>query len=162
MHDTITVVGAAGADPTLKTVNGEQVAELRVASTARRKRPGSEEWEDAYTNWYGVEAWGRLAAHVAASVAKGDPIIVVGRLRVEQWESGERRGTSIRIRAEHVGHSLRFGRAQRDRSSRVSDDERPPAPDDPRGVEPQPALVAAEPQAAWADPGAEPPEQTPF
>lgn len=168
MHDTITVIGAAAAEPVLKTVHGEQVAELRIASTARRKRPGSEEWEDAYTNWYGVEAWGRLAANVAASVAKGDQLIVVGRLRVEQWESGERRGTSIRIRAEHVGHSMRFARTQRERLARDahgSAGERPGAPEARAVAEYAPtdhasAAVGGEPQVAWASPGA--PEQTPF
>ncbi|WAC65677.1 single-stranded DNA-binding protein [Agrococcus sp. SL85] len=168
MHDTITVIGAAAAEPVLKTVHGEQVAELRIASTARRKRPGSEEWEDAYTNWYGVEAWGRLAANVAASVAKGDQLIVVGRLRVEQWESGERRGTSIRIRAEHVGHSMRFARTQRERIARdahAAAGERQGAPEaregrDEAAADAVPVAAGAEPQVAWASPGE--PGQTPF
>lgn len=107
MNDAIAVVGSLGADPTVKSVNGDRVAEFRLACTARRKE--GEEWVNGHTNWFSVEAWGRFAEHVSASLRKGDVVVVLGKLKVDQWESGDKRGTSVKIRAEHLGHSLRVG-----------------------------------------------------
>jgi len=113
MNDAITVVGALGGDPALKSVNGDRVAEFRIGCTARRKE--GEEWVNGHTNWFSVEAWGGFADHVGSSLRKGDVVVVLGKLKVDQWESGDRRGTSVKIRAEHIGHSLRVGPTTRER-----------------------------------------------
>ncbi|MFA4840762.1 MAG: single-stranded DNA-binding protein [Agrococcus sp.] len=165
-EDVITVVGKLGGDPTLKSVHGDRVAEFRLASTARRKE--GDEYVNGHTNWYSVEAWGDFAQHVAASLRKGDLIVLLGRLKIEQWESGEKRGTSVKIRAEHVGHSLRSGAVAKDRRPApepvASAAEHRPA-DEPGGHErgghepgrdePVPVLQAAG-QDAWTAPLAEP------
>ncbi|WP_413319579.1 single-stranded DNA-binding protein [Agrococcus sp. 1P02AA] len=117
MNDAITVVGQLGADPTLKSINGDRVAEFRVACTSRRKDGDS--WVDAHTNWYSVEAWGGFADHVGTSLQKGDLVMVLGRLKIDQWESGDKRGTSVRIRADHVGHSLKVGPTLRQRTQKA-------------------------------------------
>lgn len=116
MNDAITVVGSLGADPILKSVNGDQVAEFRLACTARRKV--GEEWVNGHTNWYSIEAWGKQAVHIERSLRRGDLVVVLGALKVDQWENEERRGTSVKIRAEHVGHSLRVGPVTRERPVR--------------------------------------------
>ena len=120
MNDAITVVGSLAADPMLKSVNGDQVAEFRLGCTARRKE--GEEWVDGHTNWYGVEAWGGFADHVHASLRRGDVVVVLGKLKVDQWESGDKRGTSVKIRAEHIGHSLRVGSSTRVRRPKSTED----------------------------------------
>lgn len=113
MNDAITVVGSLGADPILKSVNGDHVAEFRLACKSRRKE--GDEWVDGHTNWYSIEAWGRFSEHVSASLRKGDVVIVLGKLKIDQWESGDKRGTSVKIRAEHVGHSLKVGPSTKER-----------------------------------------------
>jgi single-strand DNA-binding protein len=160
MNDAITVVGSLGGDPALKSVNGDQVAEFRLGCTARRKE--GEEWVNGHTNWYSIEAWGKIAPNVVESLRKGDVVMVLGKLKVDQWESGEKRGTSVRIRAEHIGHSLRVAPSRRDRRP-VDIAELEPErasgpvalPDDDRSQEPelQPAG-----QSAW---GAPPLDQAP-
>lgn len=104
----------------LKSVNGDRVAEFRLACKSRRKE--GDTWVDGHTNWFSIEAWGRFADHVGASLRRGDVVMVLGRLKVDQWEAGDKRGTSIKIRAEHIGHSLRLGPALRQRTAK-------PAPD---------------------------------
>ncbi|GEK78699.1 single-stranded DNA-binding protein [Agrococcus baldri] len=153
MNDAITVVGSLGADPLVKSVNGDQVAEFRLACTARRKE--GEEWVNGHTNWYSVEAWGgRFAEHVGTSLHKGDVVMVLGKLKIDQWESGDKRGTSVKIRAEHVGHSLKVGPTAKER--RTAPPEAPDDPDYPRAPEavaaPTGAAVAG--QEVWADPAA--------
>jgi single-strand DNA-binding protein len=35
--------------------------------------------------------------------------MVIGRLRVRDWDNGERAGTSVEIEAENIGHDLIWG-----------------------------------------------------
>ena len=57
-----------------------------------------------------VKAWRGLAHNVKASVCKGEPVIVTGRLRASRWkdEAGEER-TRIVVDAVAVGHDLNRG-----------------------------------------------------
>ena len=67
------------------------------------------EWVDGETNWFTITAFRQLALNVASSVSKGDRIIVSGKLRVRDWDNGERTGTSVEIEAETMGHDLVWG-----------------------------------------------------
>lgn len=151
--DVITVVGRLGGDPTLKSVRGDRVAEFRLGSTPRRKE--GETWVDGATNWYSVEAWGEFAQHVVASLRRGDLVVVLGRLKVEQWESGERRGTSVKIRADHIGHTLRTGAVAKDRRepAPAAEQRAPVTPEPDAGREPVAAMSG---QDAWTAPLSEP------
>lgn len=104
----ITVTGNVGADPKAKTTPlGTPVTDLRVAVTPRRKPKGSEEWVDLPTLWFQVSAWGKLGDNVAASVKRGDRVVVTGTLSVSSWktEAGEDR-SSLEINATRVGLDL--------------------------------------------------------
>jgi single-strand DNA-binding protein len=48
---------------------------------------------------------------VVGSIAKGQRIVVAGRLRVRAWESGDRAGTNVEIDADAMGHDLSWGTA---------------------------------------------------
>lgn len=110
MNDTyITFQGWVGSD-----VSSHQVAEdvrvtsFRVGSTPRRLREG--EWEDGATAWYTVKAWRTLGDHVATSVRKGDPVVVHGRLVIEEWQGEEGRTMTRQVvHALTVGHDLARG-----------------------------------------------------
>ncbi|MCI0155313.1 single-stranded DNA-binding protein [Leifsonia shinshuensis] len=65
---------------------------------------------DAQDNWYTVTATHRLAVSVAACVARGDPVVVAGRLRVRDW-AGEPEGVTAEIDADAIGHDLAWGRS---------------------------------------------------
>lgn len=137
----------------LKSVNGDQVAEFRLACKGRRK--DGEEWVDGHTNWYSVEAWGGFADHVGASLHKGDLVVVLGKLKIDQWESGDRRGTSVKIRAEHIGHSLRVGPSTRKRKESPSESGagQELAPQHDAGAPTEPPVDASH-ESEWARPGA--------
>jgi single-strand DNA-binding protein len=66
-------------------------------------------WVDGETNWFTITSFKQLAINTATSVSKGDRIIVSGKLRVRDWDNGERAGTSVEIEAELVGHDLTWG-----------------------------------------------------
>lgn len=115
MPDThVTVVGNLTADPELRyTPSGVPVANLRLASTPSRYDSATNEWVDGETAFYRVTVWRKSAENAAASLVKGARCVVVGRLRVESYESreGEKR-TALNIDADDLGPSLAFATAQ--------------------------------------------------
>ena len=141
----VTVVGNVVSDPvTRPTKVGKPFATLRVASTTRRWDVETRTFVDGSTNYVNVVAFNALAANVMASVRKGHPVVVYGRLRINQWETdkGEPR-TTAEIDAYTVGHDLTRGyseftkpdRIQLDRNDRLADPEIQRSFDDEAGVD---------------------------
>lgn len=110
MSDTITITGNVATDPELKrTPNGVTIATFRVASGQRRYDRNSGTWVDTGTNWYSVSAFRGLADHAYKSLRKGDRVLLTGRLRVRTWETDTKRGMTVEIDAEAIGHDLLWG-----------------------------------------------------
>ncbi len=117
MTDIITLTGLVATSPRhITTSEGLAITSFRLASNQRRFDRGQNAWVDGDTNWYTVTAFRQLGVHVASSVEKGQRVIVTGRVRVRDWESGEKSGTTIEIDAEAIGHDLTWGRASFTRS----------------------------------------------
>jgi single-strand DNA-binding protein len=106
-----TVVGYVTADPQLRSTARTQtpVAHVRLACTPRRVDRDTGEWKDAATSYFNVTCWRRLAVAVAASVHKGDPVIVRGRFRTRTWGDQDRVRTEVEIEADSMGHDLTAG-----------------------------------------------------
>jgi single-strand DNA-binding protein len=127
----ITVTGRVVADPESRTTRtGVPFAAFRLASTVRRLNTKTREYEDAGTSFYNVTAFRSLGANVANSLKKGEPVVVYGRLRVNQWlRQDNSHATSVEIDAYSVGHDLSWGttelqrvtRAQLDQQDRMAD-----------------------------------------
>jgi single-strand DNA-binding protein len=112
-----TIVGNLVDDPELRFTNtGIAVANLRVAVTQRIQQDG--EWRDGDTSFLRVNVWRGQAEHLADSLAKGDRVMVTGRLRQRSWEipEGEKRSVT-EIEADEVGASLKFATAKVERAS---------------------------------------------
>ena len=128
MHEPhVTVVGNVAAPPRLRTTpQGVPVADFRLAATPRVKDRSSGEWTDGETLWFSVTAWRALGEHAAASLAKGDRVVVSGRLTTRSWEveGGEKR-SGLEVEASSVGLELSRGTASYVRSSAPAADEDP-------------------------------------
>lgn len=110
MIDTLTIVGRVATDPTQsQTGGGVPVTNFRLASTHRRFDAATQTWTDSGTNWYSVAAFRHLGENAKASLRTGDSVIVTGRLRIRNWESNGKHGTSVDIEADAIGHDLRWG-----------------------------------------------------
>jgi single-strand DNA-binding protein len=59
------------------------LANLRVAVTQRIQR----DWRDGDTSFLKGNVWRGQAEHLAESLAKGDRVMVTGRLRQRSWET---------------------------------------------------------------------------
>ena len=117
MTDTITLTGLVATQPRhIVTSEGLAITSFRLASNQRRFDRGQNAWVDGDTNWYTITAFRQLGVHAASSIEKGQRVIVTGRVRIRDWESGEKNGTSIEIDAEAIGHDLSWGRATFTRS----------------------------------------------
>ena len=109
----ITFAGHLADSPELRfTPQGKAVARVRVAVNSRYQNSEGA-WVDGATSWHTVQAWGPLAEHLAESVAKGDRVLVHGRLEQRQYlsENGENR-TTWEVTAEEIGLSLRHTAAE--------------------------------------------------
>jgi single-strand DNA-binding protein len=110
MTDTIFLTGIVATSPRhITTSEGLAITSFRLASSQRRFDRALEKWVDGDTNWFTVSAFRMLATHAAASILKGDRVVVTGRLRVRDWENTDRSGTNVEIEADALGHDLTWG-----------------------------------------------------
>ena len=117
MPDAITLTGLVATTPRhLVTSEGLPITSFRLASTQRRFDRGQEKWIDGETNWYTITSFRQLALNSNASLDKGQRVLVTGRLKIRDWENGERTGTTIEIEADSIGHDLSWGTAAFTRS----------------------------------------------
>lgn len=114
-NDTrISVRGYVGADPDIyDNENGGQTVVFSVGVTARAWNRQENRMKDGETAWYSVRCYGNLANNVAASIEKGSPVMVRGRLATRAWkdDSGIERSRHVII-ADAVGIDLNTGTAQ--------------------------------------------------
>jgi single-strand DNA-binding protein len=106
---TVTVTGYVAMDPKVYwTSNGAPVVRLRVGSTPRRV-DGDGKWHDLPASFFTVNCWRKIAVNVAASLHKGQPVIVRGRLRMRTWTDDGKARSAVEIEAESIGHDLAYG-----------------------------------------------------
>lgn len=114
MNDSfITVSGNLTADPQQRVgkESGMPFTVFGVAQNRVRREPTGESVHLG-THFYEVIAFRGLGQNVLDSVAKGDPVVVHGRLRIHDWDNGERSGTTVQIDATSIGADLTFGTSQ--------------------------------------------------
>lgn len=117
MEAFVHMTGYVGGDVEIRRGN-VAVASFRLASTPRIRRGG--EWVDGQTTWLTVTCFRTLAEHVAASVTKGDPVVVVGKLRTSVFDRDGSVVERLALEASTVGHDLLRGTAQFQRMERVA------------------------------------------
>lgn len=95
----IIVVGNAGKDPVLETVQKKdggvvQKMEISVADSTRR--------DDAAT-WYRITMWGNRGERLSQMIKKGMKLTVIGRLEVSEYlsKTGEKR-TDLTVHADEI------------------------------------------------------------
>ena len=96
-----TVLGHIGSEVVMRhTKGGTPVVNLSIATNVRRK-DGVEE-----TTWHRAVLWDRLAEFAGDKLAKGEPVLLEGRLSTNDWVDGE--GIK-RSRTEIVAYERLYG-----------------------------------------------------
>ena len=141
------LVGNLTRDPEVRyTPSGTAVADLGVAVSDNYRNKAGEMVESVC--FVDVEVWARQAETCAEYLSKGSPVLVEGRLKLDQWENqqGEKR-SKLRVRADRVQFLSTRGSA--------SEGGRPPAQPPVYSDAPSPSAPQAPPASA---PQAPPPE----
>jgi single-strand DNA-binding protein len=115
----VQIIGNVTRDPELRfTTSGAAVCSFGIAWTPRRRNANGE-WEDGDTSFFNCSAWRDLAENIAASISKGNRVVVTGSVRARDWEDrdGNKR-TSIEIDVDECCPSLRWAQAKIERTER--------------------------------------------
>lgn len=109
-ESSVTFIGRLGGDVDLKFLSGGNtaVANFSLAHTPRKKE--GNEWVDAGpTTWLSVKCFKAVAEGAADSLGRGDEVVVVGKLRTEEWidkDTGGKR-SKIVLLADTVAKSVK-------------------------------------------------------
>lgn len=122
--NTTTLVGNLTRDPELRFTTGGR-ANCTFGLAVNRRYQQNNEWVEQ-TSFFNCVAWGDLGQNLAASVAKGNRIIVFGRLEQRSYETkeGEKRSV-VEVVVEDAGPSLRWARTEIERVTREQADSQP-------------------------------------
>jgi single-stranded DNA-binding protein len=110
-HDAVPILDGRHRHPAARQ-------ELRPSRTPSRPSTGSTLESGASTDQRSRDVWPSQAEHLADSLAKGDRVMVTGRLRQRSWETPEGDKRSVtEIEADEVGASLKFATAKVERAT---------------------------------------------
>ncbi|WP_367131489.1 single-stranded DNA-binding protein [Saccharothrix sp. HUAS TT1] len=103
----ITICGNVASRVVHSTVGtGFSRAKFRLFTAERVWEPEQRTWEDGARMFLSVSCWRMLADNALASLSKGDPVVVTGRLTVKdvEFEGGAR--PLIEVEATAIGPNL--------------------------------------------------------
>lgn len=156
MYETvITVVGSViSAVDRHRLPDGTVVANFRMVSTQRRYDRATGGWVDGDKLYIDVKCWRDLAENTVASLGKGDPVVVTGRIYTRGYEQNGQRRWTVTLEAQSVGPDLTWCTAVVNRARRRAaggadaaghTGERGPSGDEPVAASGGGALVGAAP-----------------
>ena len=106
----VTLRGNIATEPRqMRFDDGNALTSFRLASNSRRFDRERQVWVDRGTTYVNVSCRRAMALNAGASLHKGQPVVVTGRLWERFWSSNGRSGTSLEVIAETLGHDLSFG-----------------------------------------------------
>ena len=98
MFNKITIIGNLGTDPEMRYMpSGDAVTSFSVATNRRYRTRDGEQRDE--TEWFRVNAWGRLAETTNQYLEKGRLVYVEGSLSSRPWQTQDgqlRAGNEIR------------------------------------------------------------------
>ena len=98
----VLIIGNLGSDPEMRYMpSGDPVTSFSVATNRRYRTRDGEQRDE--TEWFRVNAWGKLAEITNQYLTKGSKVYVEGRLQSRSWQGqdGQTR-FSNEIRAQEI------------------------------------------------------------
>ena len=97
----VILVGNITRDIELRYIqSGMAVTDVTLAVNDRRKS-NSGEWVEE-TTFVDVTLWGRTAEVASEYLGKGSPILIEGRLKLDQWETDGQKRSKLRVVGEKM------------------------------------------------------------
>jgi single-strand DNA-binding protein len=139
MDNTVTLVGNMTRAPELRyTAGGRGVASFGLA--VNRRWMQNNEWKEE-VSFFNVTAWAELGENCAASLEKGNRVIVSGRLQQRTYDDREGNKRDVtEVIADSIGADLKWATCEVTRTERTPADpgrssRQAPASNDPMGDE---------------------------
>jgi single-strand DNA-binding protein len=121
-----TIVGNVITGITQRKIgDGTRVASFRMASNERRFDKETQQWVNGDSLYVTVTCWRKLALGVNASLVKGDPVIVTGRLFTRGYEVEGQKRSVTELEAMAVGPDLSRCLADVSRARRQASEDAP-------------------------------------
>jgi len=97
-HNTITIAGHLGENAVMKETKAGHVTEFRMAVNYGKK-------DDRKASWFTVETWHEVAKG-CQHLRKGDPVVCVGKMRQDRWQTDGAWHERWKLVADVVGKCL--------------------------------------------------------
>lgn len=126
---SVTMTGFAASHPSRNNSNPELVT-FRMASTPSWNTDGK--WKEGESLFINVQCWGKLGVNVLASVVKGAPLVIAGRMTCFHFKPDNARDNAKgephieevwRVRASNVGLDLSHSQSKWQRPAKAADAE---------------------------------------
>lgn len=100
-YNRVILIGNLTRDPELRyTPSGMAVTDIGLAVNDRKKGQNGEWVEE--TTFVDITLWGRTAEVVSEYCAKGKPLMVEGRLKLDTWETDGQKKSKLKVVGEKV------------------------------------------------------------
>jgi single-strand DNA-binding protein len=100
-YNRVILVGNLTRDPELRYIpSGTAVSDIGLAVNDRRKNANGEWVEE--TTFVDVTLWGRTAEVASEYLSKGSPILIEGRLRLDQWEQEGQKRSKLKVTGDRM------------------------------------------------------------
>jgi single-strand DNA-binding protein len=108
MFETVvTLVGTVAGEITRRRTGDDvSVVSFRMVCQERRYDRDADRWVDGDRMFLSVHCWRTLGVNVAASLARGDHVVVTGRLFHREFITDGRQRLSVELDARTVGPDL--------------------------------------------------------
>ena len=135
-YNRVVLMGNLTRDPELRYIpSGTAVADIGLAVKDRRKNAQGE-WVEEPT-FIEITLWGRTAEVASEYLSKGSPVLIEGRLKLDQWETQEgQKRSKLKVIGERMqmlgapggGGGVRRSAQQDDEYSQTAPAEQDPGP----------------------------------
>ena len=97
----VILAGNLTRDPELRHIpSGTAVVDMGLAISESYKNKAGDQVDSVV--FVDVVVWGRQAETSAEYLSKGSPVLIEGRLQLDQWEQEGQKRSKMRVRAERV------------------------------------------------------------
>ena len=100
-YNRVVLVGNLTRDVDIRYLqSGNAVCDIGLAVNDRRKTANGE-WVDE-TTFVDITLWGRTAEVASEYLSKGSPVLIEGRLKLDQWESDGQKRSKLKVVGEKM------------------------------------------------------------
>lgn len=135
MVNKVILIGNVGADPEIKSFEGDvKMARIRLATTERIYNKDTKTYKEA-TEWHTITMWRGLADVVDKYVSRGTRLYIEGKIRTREYEKNGIKCFTTEIACEDMKllsskrESEDAPQPQRQQATSVSDYPIPPLPE---------------------------------